>query len=440
MRPQMAQSTAQTIFQLGALSVSMALSPLDLSTSHAASVEGGDPSLLKQKSHLGGIRSRNWARRDAMREALRSVISMRIKKTKGTEFCSASLVAKKILLTSQHCTDSPENPNDRLKTGTPLTLNGQAGFAVQDVIRFGRSYAGPSDSPSLQTNTDLALIRVERAAHSGTSRNFLDSLPILPIATPEVAATLDDQILVSGYGVKSWYSEQTGTLRYGVAKKIDQIETSVGKADLSLQKNPELTPQLEFAQGQFYIVAVRTEVKALKSKKSFPVQQEDFVRYTQLDGNPMVLPGDSGAPAIAFDDAHRPYLIGVTSMTIANALHSDLVLSAFRDHRFGNPTPLFQVSVPLTSLGLQSLASFDVLTSSEDTQKGIFDFLAREKLLDEKGFATAPFILTETMTRLAIGIYTSTSHPLNQQFILNKISSLNGGPDSGPDPERNPQR
>ncbi len=430
----------QNSLRIGAFLLGIALTPLALSTSHAGSIEGGDPSLLRKKSPLGGFRSRKSARREAMREALRSVISMSVETTEGTAFCSASLVAKNILLTSQHCTDSPEHPNDRLKTGSPLTLNGHTGFRVQDVIRFGRIYAGPSDSPRLQTNTDLALIRVERAAHSGASPNFLDSLPILSIASPEVAATLDDQILVSGYGIKSWYSKQMDTLRYGVAKKIDQIETSVGKADLSLQKNPELTPQLEFAQGQFYIAAVRTEVQALKSKKGFPVQQEDFLRFVLLDGNPMVLPGDSGAPAIAFDDAHRPYLIGVTSMTMANALHSDLVLSAFRDHRFVNPTPLFQVSVPLTSLGLHSLALFDALLSSEDTQKVIFDFLASKKLINEKGLATAPFTLTETMTRLAIGIYTSTSHPLNQQFILNSLSSLNGGPDSDPDPERNPQR
>jgi hypothetical protein len=418
----------QKTLRLGALLMSIATIPLAPPASHSLSIEGGDPSILEQKSPWGLIRSRKAARREAMREALRSVISMNVELSEGTAACSASLVGKNILLTSQHCTDSRDNPNNRLKTGSPLTLNGQAGFVAREIIRFGRTYAGPSDSPSLQTNTDLALIRVEI---SGSSPSFLDSLPVLPIASPEVAAILDDQILVSGYGVKSWYAEETGTLRYGLARKIDQIGEIGIKNYLSLRKNSELLPQHEFSQGQFYIAAIRTEAQTLKSKKGTPVRHEDFSRYTLLDGNPMGLPGDSGAPAIAFDGAHRPFLIGVASMTMANALHSDLVLSAIRNHRFMNPTPLLSASFPIPSMGLQSVAIFDAIASDGEISKKIFALLARKKLIDENGNATAPITITKTMTRLAIGIYTSTSHPLNQQFILNNLSGL--------DPERNAQ-
>jgi hypothetical protein len=364
----------------------------------ATPVEASDPKIIQKAE--GNI--------------LRSVIHM---KTSVVD-CSAALVSKNILLTARHCTAS--DPGTTLQTGSTLELNGQKGFVIRDIIRYGQMFSGPRGSQNLQISTDLALILV---VPPRGQTSILEELPVLPIATPEVASTLDQKILVSGYGIENWYSYESKTLRAGWAQALDRIEDT--KSSL-LKRNPELLPEIEQAQGQFYIAGRRTEISLLRAKKGAPVILANFARQTASDENPMILPGDSGSPAIAFDSKRQPYLIGIASRTMPNAMHSAINITIFRKESRIHSQTGFEVPMRVDSMKL-----FDQFSSDPEIVKAIQNSLLRDGLIDSTHRAKRPLTVALSMQRLAVGIYTSTTHQLNQQFLQNNLPILETERDAG---------
>lgn len=338
---------------------------------------------------------------------LQSVIKIETGSFFNAAACTSTLIAKNILLTAKHCAEN-------LAPGQSITLNGDSQYEVVEALM-------PEDAMANDTVSDIALIMFESCSCK-TSK--LANVNPIPLAYDMIKSKLSNQVLIAGYGKTSPEDDKYGALRAGYNEWILSDYSDTKK--MEDYKLPTLfaLKKMGLPLNMLFMASGRMDMYAYSNTKGEKISNEGIALPRKDEANGAVpLPGDSGGPAIAFDEKGNPYVVGVTSMAAPSGLpgpdHVALIdtagIAAAKE-------PLWSTEIQETEEANKN--SITKRTALSSAMRELSQKIVELGYADSSNNVLKDFAVIRVQARLSFGMYASLLNHTNAVFMAKGLSNL----------------
>ena len=348
-------------------------------------------------------------------QLLNSVVRFEVKLGENSFICTATPIAKNILLTARHCVVTGEeegvpgkgsasaDPEVELPAGTPLVINFNEPAEIIKVIKQPLLYTHGFD-------TDMALMLIKTSPSSP-----FQQLKTIQLGT-ESAAPLSNWTLIAGYGNQSRDPQMENKNGVPLAAGLNEWSRS-NFCEVNRPRVPAAGKNLNWEQ--LLLVGDRTEVFHMvatagrKTDLFDGPSSGDEIKIAENQATPMM--GDSGSAAFGFDAQGNPFVVGVASRGVDNYRNPSGIYSVFA--RATDGSEIKKMSVTL--LGDRKNFALKV-----QIQKKLIQELVNQGWLGSDRVAKKTFeVITEGHFE-ASGFYASVFSPVNRNFLKQSLTIL----------------
>jgi hypothetical protein len=333
--------------------------------------------------------------------SIRSILLHREKGGDYTENCTATVIAKNILLTAGHCQAIfPE--------GGKFLINDEEGYTAYKVKILSALLAPSNPNPPLLGDPhDLALILVK--TDKGSDDVFSQKQRI-PVAQSAVEHEKTSKVLIAGYGT---HDLENGTIN-PMEDNFEAGYASFAKSDFGVfppawdVKHAEESPYAQYLEiaiifKNFHLYERGSKVAAFSDKHI--VANVNSIPESGIANSAIPLHGDSGSPAISFNWAGRPEVVGVFSANTKTMLPKN----------------------DITTLAIYREPAVDPFYSRRivDLPENFLSQMLKDfKLMSTDGTATENYTVVATQLLTQVGAYSSVFEPTNAAFIKETTEAL----------------
>ncbi len=320
--------------------------------------------------------------------------------------CTASLVAKNLLLTARHCAMNEKTDQQNIKPGDTIQLRDFDYEVVDARIQEKETISAK--------NTDIALFLVKPKGE--TDPNLLEKLKPIEIAV-QARADFINEILMAGYGRIDWFTpHEEDILRVGT--NVPTVNYFQDSNHPKSRNEKKINDQMQIgAEEELIVEANREAFWNFTIKPGETLLDQKFRLKMKIEDrkSAMFQAGDSGSPALAHAPNGSYQIVGV-------ATHAQMDM----DHR---PTTLYAEGPNQVRTRVVTVPYFDRKIGLQDAQaqlgiKALNSELQSAGWMSEQGQAKVKFKLVFQRRIHEVGAYASVLTPLNQVFLSRNIAEM----------------